>query len=297
MLHKTITKTVFFFIGTIFFAATSLAQLDKKEQHILVTMRLIGHKLLLNSEDSTSAILPIKKEGDRYKIQFESEFKFEPQELVATIDSVMLVSRIASSYLVEVEQCNTKDVVYSYENVQFAYPDMIPCGERAQPKDCYEVFITILDTKSLSEVLPLIEAKDSKILTNFKQKSFLIILVLIIVVLFFILLGRRLKTTKDPDVFDIGKYKFDKRKMELSFEKRIIELTSKEAELLSLLQLSANSTLERELILQTVWGDEGDYIGRTLDVFISKLRKKLAADEDVKIVNVRGVGYKLVMEV
>jgi DNA-binding response OmpR family regulator len=48
--------------------------------------------------------------------------------------------------------------------------------------------------------------------------------------------------------------------------------------------------------LNKVWGDEGDYIGRTLDVFISKLRKKLEADSSIKIVNIRGVGYKLVMD-
>ena len=53
--------------------------------------------------------------------------------------------------------------------------------------------------------------------------------------------------------------------------------------------------LEREVILKTVWGDDGDYIGRTLDVFISKLRKKLEANTNLKIVNIRGVGYKLVI--
>jgi DNA-binding response OmpR family regulator len=62
-----------------------------------------------------------------------------------------------------------------------------------------------------------------------------------------------------------------------------------------LLHSSANSTLERECILRAVWGDEGDYVGRTLDVFISKLRKKLDADSSLKIVNVRGVGYKLIL--
>jgi DNA-binding response OmpR family regulator len=85
--------------------------------------------------------------------------------------------------------------------------------------------------------------------------------------------------------------------MALSFEDKSVELSSKEAELLSLLHNFANAPLEREVILQKVWGDEGDYVGRTLDVFISKLRKKLEADANVKIVNIRGVGYKLVMDV
>jgi DNA-binding response OmpR family regulator len=62
-----------------------------------------------------------------------------------------------------------------------------------------------------------------------------------------------------------------------------------------LLNNTVNNTVEKEIILKEVWGDEGDYVGRTLDVFISKLRKKLESDDKVKIVNVRGVGYKLVV--
>ena len=64
--------------------------------------------------------------------------------------------------------------------------------------------------------------------------------------------------------------------------------------MLILLHQNINTTLEREQILKEVWGDEGDYVGRTLDVFISKLRKRLKADDNVKIVNVRGVGYRFV---
>ncbi|MEM7657278.1 MAG: helix-turn-helix domain-containing protein, partial [Bacteroidota bacterium] len=61
-----------------------------------------------------------------------------------------------------------------------------------------------------------------------------------------------------------------------------------------LLHRSVNQTLERDQILKEVWGNENGYVGRTLDVFISKLRKKLAADPNLKIINVRGVGYRLV---
>ncbi len=85
--------------------------------------------------------------------------------------------------------------------------------------------------------------------------------------------------------------------MELSFKGEAIELTSKECDLLQLLCDSTNDTVERETILKMVWGDEGDYVGRTLDVFISKLRKKLEGDSNIKIANIRGVGYRLVVDV
>ena len=64
----------------------------------------------------------------------------------------------------------------------------------------------------------------------------------------------------------------------------------------TLLIAGANEPVDRNELLREVWGDEGDYVGRTLDVFISKLRKKLKPDPSLKIVNIRGIGYKLVID-
>jgi DNA-binding response OmpR family regulator len=82
----------------------------------------------------------------------------------------------------------------------------------------------------------------------------------------------------------------------LIHQKKTIELTSKENELLSLLNEFANETVTKETILHKVWGDEGHYVGRTLDVTISKLRKKLEHDASIQIKNIRGVGYRLIIE-
>ncbi len=99
----------------------------------------------------------------------------------------------------------------------------------------------------------------------------------------------------DPYILSVGAFRFDKRNMTLSLGNEVIELTGKESDLLLLLHGSVNTTISRDLILNTVWGDEGDYIGRTLDVFISRLRKRLEADPGLKIINIRGVGYKLII--
>lgn len=64
-----------------------------------------------------------------------------------------------------------------------------------------------------------------------------------------------------------------------------------------MLYQTANQTLERDVILNKVWGDEGDYIGRTLDVFISKLRKKLEFDPRIKIVSNCNIRFTLIMDV
>ena len=103
------------------------------------------------------------------------------------------------------------------------------------------------------------------------------------------------RRAKNQNTIVMGRFSFNPIEQSLTLEKTTIELSNKESELLKLLYSRVNETVERDEILNVVWGDEGDYIGRTLDVFISKLRKKLLADDTVKILNSRGVGYKLVI--
>ena len=269
-------------------------QVDNHEQLIEVSMRMIGHRALLLSGDSTSIVLPISKEEGRYKISFASTFGFNPDELVASIDSVMVETRIASNYLVEIEKCETHEVVHSYKASFLDNLEIIPCGTRAQPQACYNIFFTILDA-------PANTTDTSKgVLLDKASINYFSIILPIILILFVLgggfFFGKKKNLNANPDILTIGKYQFNKNSMKLSIGSNNIELTNKEADLLFLLHSYANTTLERETILNVVWGDDGNYVGRTLDVFISKLRKKLEADPSIKIINIRGIGYKLVIE-
>ena len=86
-------------------------------------------------------------------------------------------------------------------------------------------------------------------------------------------------------------------KIEKMEEEGILEnLTKKEAAVLKLLCMHAEQVLPRELVLNMVWGDDSYFLGRSLDVFISRLRKYLKRDERVRIMNVHGVGFKLQVE-
>lgn len=295
-------KKFFFTIVTLLgWAASGFAQKAPDEGHILVSLRKIGHEILLMAGDSTSRILPIEKEGKRYKLQFTSEFHFDPYHLVSLVDNVVKKSQIAGSYLAEVESCIEKQVVYSYETEDSQKPDMVHCRGRIQPKGCYILFFTILvpvDQNPGQDNL-ILESSDSD-LRN--QKGMEHSEMVIISLAFLILAGvtvyfmkKRVTTDGNPNLIALGEYQFDTRNMVLRYKNEMAELSSKETELLLLLYTSANSTIEREVILKAVWGDDGDYVGRTLDVFISKLRKKLDADPGIKIVNVRGVGYKLIL--
>lgn len=98
---------------------------------------------------------------------------------------------------------------------------------------------------------------------------------------------------RDKSRFTIGKYNFDFGNYELRYGDDRKKLTKKEAELLKLLCEHQGQVLERELLANMIWGDDSYFVGRSMDVFITKLRKYLSSDPAISIVNVHGVGFRL----
>lgn len=109
------------------------------------------------------------------------------------------------------------------------------------------------------------------------------------------ILKRSGKSTQqnEKDKFQIGKYSFDYTNYVLTIDSNTKKLTKKEAEVLKLLCVNKNQVLQRDLVLNMVWGNDDYFLGRSLDVFITKLRKYLSDDPNVTITNVHGVGFKL----
>jgi DNA-binding response OmpR family regulator len=100
--------------------------------------------------------------------------------------------------------------------------------------------------------------------------------------------------TKKEDSYIIGHYTFEHLKQILSYREQQIKLTTKESELLELLCRNENLILERNFALKAIWTDDNYFNARSMDVYISRLRKYLSKDPSVKIVNVHGRGYKLI---
>ena len=98
-----------------------------------------------------------------------------------------------------------------------------------------------------------------------------------------------------PDKFEIGNYFFDYTSQIITYKGQQQKLSTKEAELLRLLCLKKNDVLTREEALIKIWHDDNYFTGRSMDVFLSKLRKYLKEDSSVEIVNVYGKGYKLLV--
>jgi DNA-binding response OmpR family regulator len=105
---------------------------------------------------------------------------------------------------------------------------------------------------------------------------------------------RRTRETETIDaVFTVGQFQFDPFSFTLRHKNLEKILTQKEAEVLKLLYRNRDRVLKREEILTHVWGDDDYFMGRSMDVFISKLRKYLKTDPDIQIVNYHGVGFRL----
>ncbi len=110
------------------------------------------------------------------------------------------------------------------------------------------------------------------------------------------LLNRSTASKKEQST-QVGAYNFDFQKQTLQFEEaEVINLTHREAQLLFHLLKNKNQVLDRSFVLKELWGNDDFFNARSMDVFITKLRKKLKLDSTIQIVNVRGYGYKLICD-
>jgi DNA-binding response OmpR family regulator len=108
-------------------------------------------------------------------------------------------------------------------------------------------------------------------------------------------LVKRNKISNPLNTYQIGKYIFNYTKMEITFNDQKISLTHRENEIIKRLYLKANEIVNRKEILMDLWGDDTYYNGRSLDVFMTKIRKYFSEDSSIAIKNIRGVGYKLII--
>lgn len=251
-----------------------------------IRLRNVGHQILLASGDTTSRVLPINKiDENEFVLLFESPFQFEPDTLVKVIHAGLkegLVSKNPEdSYQVNVLQCRGNQIVYGYQMSGQKDKTLVPCQGRVQPRDCYRIKI--------------------KFETNHVTASNFSVPVIVGILAFgFLFLFRKSPTKPERQgIVDenqsmaIGKFEFNCESYLLRIGKEEIELSQKENKLLKLFASHQNEVLERDRLLKEIWEDEGVFVGRSLDMFVSKLRKKLLLDPNVQLKNIRGRGYML----
>ncbi len=111
-----------------------------------------------------------------------------------------------------------------------------------------------------------------------------------------ILHSRSETVVEQQNEFSIGNYQFDYVNQYLTLDGELKKLTKKEADVLRILCLHKNEVTNREVALKTIWGNDDYFNGRSMDVFISRIRKYLSQDPNIQIINVHGVGFKLAIK-
>lgn len=163
-------------------------------------------------------------------------------------------------------------------------------------------FSLATDLKSLSPALPLIfltaKSMQDDILKGFEigaddyiTKPFSMDVLLARITA---LINRSVSIQRDSDQpHQLGKLSFDFSRQTISDGKEVVKMTSKEAQLLKLLAENKNNVTDRKLALEMIWGNDDYYSSRSMDVYITKLRKMLKMDKSIELINVHGQGYKL----
>lgn len=247
-----------------------------------VLLRRIGHELLLQSGDRTSRVLPVKKIAENeYQIWFENELTFQPDSLVNTTRRSLAKDPLAGDYVVNVLNSGNSSVAYGYAISKNEKDDIVACKGRVQPKAHYTINIKFKPTS-------INTAKNGYLLGSLPFLAFVGFLFLRSVKP-----RRALPDDQYTDMLTLGAVLFDAKNRKLIINGKTIDLTGTETRVLLIFALSPNETIERSRLQKEIWEDEGVIVGRSLDMFISKLRKKLEFDPHIKIVVIRGKGYKL----
>lgn len=253
-------------------------------EKVNLALRQVGHQLLKMHGDSTSTIYPVREKSEtEFVLQLQSAFNYEA--LPPLMYQALNDFGINSVYHVAVRECDSDTLLLGYHLISYQNNE-VACSGREQFASCNNIYLTFekeeKENQMTSRSIPLLLGSSGLLFLvwNFISKN-----------------KKEEKNTpsktENKDFIEIGQTVFDHKNQTVKFDGEIRSLTFRENKLLHFLATQPNQVLEREKILSEVWGDEGVIVGRSLDVFISRLRKILKADERLQIKNVHGVGYRL----
>lgn len=302
MQRKIISVLTVLAVGVLFLSAGTLLT-EKQDSpeltntRINLAMRSIGHQLLLHAGDSSSRVLPVKQiNAFTFQLSFQSRFAFVSDSLIAIVHRNITSAHLPQHYLVNVLNCHKGiEVVYGYEMLE-RNTEKIACMGREQVAGCYIIQIMFPDrdlVKASSKPYVWMAALSAMVLVAFVGSGLRRKVKKEVTPDSPIITASALSTSNEEPFISLGKFAFYDAHRRLKSENETMELSDKESRLLKIFALHPNQTIDRERLLKEVWEDDGVFVGRSLDVFVSKLRKRLQNDTSLRLVNVHGKGYKL----
>ncbi|GAB2586824.1 winged helix-turn-helix domain-containing protein [Spirosoma areae] len=269
-------------------------------QKVNLALRRTAHHLLIENGDSTTRIAPVSQlNATTFVVRLEHPFDYG--RLPALLQQSLAVHEINDSYDVAVLDCTTGELQlgYNFRDVTGDYD--VPCGGRNQKQGCYTLQLTFAATAATRQSALLwwpwaigfvllggayvVWRETAGTLAQSMAHG----------------AGHEEKWTKSLEtpasesepLLYVGNVSFRPANQSVNIGGNTYPLTYREAKLLHLFLRHPNQLLERDFILKSVWEDEGIIVGRSVDVFVSRLRKLLQPDPTVKLVAVHGVGYRL----
>lgn len=269
-------------------------------EQVDLALRQTAHHLLRIAGDHSSAVPPVEHlDPDTWLVRLNQNFEYD--SLPPVLRAAFAQHRVMGDYNVAVVECSGEALIlgYTVNQLQVGSDGEMACMGRDQAPGCYNLRVTFIGrTAAPGESGTWI--------------LFATLLLALLAWLVYILAGRRRVPTapqaaKPAEVAGMAETETVSAKSTLQFGHSVLDvdnqkllasgvgkdLTYRETKLLLLFCTHANQLLERDRILKLVWEDEGVLVGRSVDVFVSRLRKLLKEDPTVKFVNVHGVGYRM----
>lgn len=257
-------------------------------ENVNLSLRRTVHLLLRANGDSLSQIPPVKQtDANTFSVQMDRMFDYDklPETLQQSFDSY----NINRPYSVAVLDCKSGEVTLGYQFFDLKQPGGIPCRGRSREEGCYTLQIRFTPETPKPQTA---------------GNTWLMISVGGTLAGLGFIAWTRSRHKKKPETLPqevavphsriaFGNSWLDTASQTLYNSETTQTLTFREAKLLTLFVRNINQVLERDAILKSVWEDEGVTVGRSVDVFVSRLRKMLTVDPQVKINAIHGVGYKM----
>lgn len=256
-----------------------------QSRKINLALRRTAHHLLREAGDSTSRIRPVQQtSAQTFQLQFDRAFNYD--KLPRLLQESLRQHGISWSYDVAVLDCRKGELQLGYTVSDLIGKEPVPCGGRAMNAGCYILQLTFHASQARSGRFSWWALIAGGLGAG------------VLFLTWSVLKSMQPRSDSPEPVrqtarLQFGNTIFDESQLTLVSGAQQHTLTYREAKLLRLFVQHANQVLERETILKAVWEDEGVTVGRSVDVFVSRLRKLLQHDPAVRIVAVHGVGYRL----
>ena len=281
------------------FAQVSAPEEDQDfADRVNLALRQVGHELLKLEGDTKSTVPPVASSTpNRYKLNLNHTFNYDT--LPSLLHQAFVAFDITRDYHVMIERCADSTPILGYNALGFALGE-VACQGREQVSECSNIAITFTD--------PSMTLSNDDAAQDYSNLILLGLLMLVAAALGVWFWMQKSKSTEQvipaeafvltstrraSSIITIGKFSFDHQNQRLESAEQNHDLTFRENKLLHHFAQHINEIQTRDMLIDEVWGDEGVIVGRSLDVFISRLRKLLKSDENISIKNIHGVGYRL----